>query len=74
MYRVRIWIQGAHLDRPPRNDFLCHFLGRFLGKGQLILKCIFDVVTFFQKMNEVKTKSTSSKANLFVCFLEETLA
>jgi len=50
------------------------FLGRFLGKGQLILKCIFDVVTFFQKMNEVKTKSTSSKANLFVCFLEETLA
>ena len=41
-------------------------------KGQLISKCLFGIFTFFQKPNE--NKSTSSKVELFVRFLEETSA
>ena len=42
-------------------------------KGQLVLKCLFDVFGFFQKTN--KNKSTwgiiVAKSNVFVRFLEE---
>ena len=41
-------------------------------KGQLILKCLFGVFTFFQK--RMKTSRQVVKLNLFVRFLEETSA
>ena len=41
-------------------------------KGQLISKCLFGVLTFFQKTN--KTSQQVVKSNLFVRFLEEMLA
>ena len=42
------------------------------AKGQLILKCLFGVFTFFQK--RTKTSRQVVKSNLFVRFLEETSA
>ena len=45
----------------------------WLGKGQLISKCLFGVFNFFQKMNENKSSSgiIVVKSNSFVHFLEE---
>ena len=52
----------------------CHLSGR-RDKGHLILKRLFGVFNFFQKMNE--NKSTCGiivvKSNSFVCFLEQSL-
>ena len=47
-------------------------LKELLSKGKVILKCLFGVFTFFQKMNE--TSRQVVKSNLFVRFLEETSA
>ena len=41
-------------------------VSRISTKGQLISKCLFGVLTFFQKMNE--NMSTSSKVELFCSF------
>ena len=42
-------------------------------KGQLISKCLFGVLNFFQKTNEIKSTwdIIVVKSNSFVCFLEE---
>ena len=46
-----------------------------LNKDQLISKYLFGVITFFKETNEDKSTSRQVlKLNLFVRFLEETLA
>ena len=69
-YDREAWSSHRDLERREKKN-KCK-----VTKGQLISKCLFGVFNFFQKTN--KNKSTWGiivvKSNLFVRFLEETLA
>ena len=41
------------------------------SKGQIITKCLFEVLNFFQKTNDNASHSSAVKMNLFGRFFEE---